>query len=233
MANKWGLLGATGNVGHPIIVLFEDGWEELWEESLEFYCEPFGGWLWAIATMRHALHLWDMVRANDKAGLSRLIHWSGSDHVFIQDAVNPQLRDRRPKKMTFQDFRGDWTFEIRRIIADERHEMFSEMTPGDVLVPALAHIRDEINMHLAEHTSAQLNAGTNITGMGIQLVPKNLFGALWLQFAEAIDDDRDYRRCTQCLKWFEIAPGSGRPDKLYCSDACRMRSYRTRKAAKK
>lgn len=231
-ADRWGVLGAIGNIGHPIIVLFEEGWEELWDESPEFYCEPFGGWLWAISTMRYVLHLWDLLRANDTAVLSRAIHWNDSSSVSIRDTVNPQPRYRRPKRIEFHDFKKDWTFEIDELIADEEHKMFSDMAPGDVLIPALVFVRDQINWHLREHTSAQLNDAANASEMGIQLVPKNLFGALWLQFAQAIDDDRDYYRCTQCRKWFEVAPGSGRPDKQYCSNACRQRAYRNRKVAK-
>ena len=56
---------------------------------------------------------------------------------------------------------------------------------------------------------------------------------MWLQFANAIEGDRDYAQCVECASWFEIAPGSGRPDKRYCSDACRMRAYRKRKKVPK
>ena len=37
------------------------------------------------------------------------------------------------------------------------------------------------------------------------------------------------KQCEECPTWIAIAPGSGRPDKKYCSDACRMRGYRKRK----
>ena len=31
--------------------------------------------------------------------------------------------------------------------------------------------------------------------------------------------------------WCELSPQTGRSDKIYCSDACRMRAYRKRKSA--
>ena len=35
------------------------------------------------------------------------------------------------------------------------------------------------------------------------------------------------------VPWFEIAPGKGRPEQRFCSNACSMRAYRKRKATKK
>jgi hypothetical protein len=35
-----------------------------------------------------------------------------------------------------------------------------------------------------------------------------------------------------CRKWFTIEEGQGRSDKQYCSNACRMRAYRKRKASR-
>lgn len=64
-------------------------------------------------------------------------------------------------------------------------------------------------------------------------VPKDLKSALWLQFAEAINGNKRYNQCVQCHNWFEVAPGVGRSDKRYCSDACRSAAYRERKTRSK
>ncbi len=61
------------------------------------------------------------------------------------------------------------------------------------------------------------------------LMPKGLIGALWLQAALAITGKADYRQCTDCPTWFALSPEQGRPDKRFCSDACRMRAYRKRR----
>jgi hypothetical protein len=60
--------------------------------------------------------------------------------------------------------------------------------------------------------------------------PKNLLGALWLQFALTIERGSDFRRCAECGTWFELAPGLGRSDKQFCSVRCRVRSHRKRQA---
>jgi hypothetical protein len=55
--------------------------------------------------------------------------------------------------------------------------------------------------------------------------------ALWAQFVLAIDGNVNLRACVQCRKWFTLEAGRGRPDKKYCSNACRMRAYRKRKGS--
>jgi hypothetical protein len=63
-----------------------------------------------------------------------------------------------------------------------------------------------------------------------QHVPSSLIGLLWLQFADAIATNRIFKQCGQCKKWFETTQSSARTDKLYCSQTCRVRAYRTRQA---
>jgi predicted nucleic acid-binding Zn ribbon protein len=59
--------------------------------------------------------------------------------------------------------------------------------------------------------------------------PQNLLQTLWFQFAHAVVGDVRHRQCIVCSAWFVIAPGLGREEKKYCSEACRMRAYRKRK----
>jgi hypothetical protein len=62
------------------------------------------------------------------------------------------------------------------------------------------------------------------------IVPDGLIGALWLQFARAVERDSRFRQCAECGIWFELAPGTARADKLYCSTPCRTKAYRKRQA---
>jgi hypothetical protein len=62
------------------------------------------------------------------------------------------------------------------------------------------------------------------------LVATSLADALKIQLAMLIASDAILRQCTECSGWFIVTPGMGRREKLYCSDACKMRAYRSRKA---
>jgi len=61
--------------------------------------------------------------------------------------------------------------------------------------------------------------------------PVSFQEALWAQLVLAIDGNLNLRACVQCRKWFTLEAGRGRSDKEYCSNACRMRAYRERKAS--
>jgi hypothetical protein len=65
--------------------------------------------------------------------------------------------------------------------------------------------------------------------LSLQLVSDTLLAALWLQFAQAIHGNKDYRACGACGRFFELDPAVARTNRLYCSDACRSKAYRTRK----
>lgn len=71
-----------------------------------------------------------------------------------------------------------------------------------------------------------------ITGAAeAEIVASSLGSLLYIQFVASIAGSVTHRSCRGCTKWMPIHPGAGRPEKWYCSDACRMRAYRKRKAA--
>jgi len=66
--------------------------------------------------------------------------------------------------------------------------------------------------------------------MGFELSPDSLLGALWLQMAQAVSSNKEYRRCLECGIAFEISleVTGYRRNRRYCSDACRMKASRSR-----
>jgi hypothetical protein len=65
-------------------------------------------------------------------------------------------------------------------------------------------------------------------GARLCIRPRHLFHALWIQLTLAIDGSQNFRPCAECRTWFQIESDGNRRE--YCSDACRMRAYRKRKA---
>ena len=65
------------------------------------------------------------------------------------------------------------------------------------------------------------------------IIASSLQGMLDVQYGMLLVAGAATKQCEECPAWIAIAPGSGRPEKKYCSDACRMRGYRKRKQAKK
>jgi hypothetical protein len=65
-----------------------------------------------------------------------------------------------------------------------------------------------------------------------EVVASSLADLLMVQLVSAAEADIKHHRCEQRQTLFPVHPGLGRPEKKYCSDACRMRAYRRREASK-
>jgi hypothetical protein len=66
-----------------------------------------------------------------------------------------------------------------------------------------------------------------------EIFASSLAAALDVQWGMSIAADVEHRQCSACPNWFAVHPGSARPEKQFCSDACRMRAYRQRKHVKR
>lgn len=65
-----------------------------------------------------------------------------------------------------------------------------------------------------------------------EMIASSLAQLLDVQWGMSVAVNVMHRQCAECPAWFAVHPGSGRPEKQFCSDACRMRAYRKRKAGK-
>jgi hypothetical protein len=116
------------------------------------------------------------------------------------------------------------------LIASKRSNpaLFDSFRRGDVFGPAWEVLRAGVNDHL--NASPRLVWNHSSTRLGLYQVPADLRSGIWLQFARAIDGNRDYIRCEECRNWFEISsPDGGRADKQFCGSACRARKWRRTK----
>lgn len=239
-ANKWGSLGGDASVE---VNLVDDEWRPivgktyLWAESPFHWCDE-------ILKMRLALETWDMIRLKDDEALHNLISWENGEALWshkIGDAPseNPDKRDlvwtvdvREGEKFYSASFGHD--LGQGPVATEDYHpERLKTLTQESPEPAARFIVGDLVNEGLAGRVSAQLSERAGEGSSVLRLMPDSLIGALWLQFAFAVDGNLDYKRCEECQTWLEIAPGAGRPDRSYCSDACRMRAYRKRAKAKK
>ena len=107
-------------------------------------------------------------------------------------------------------------------------DVLERFVQGDLVKPALHYVQSKINKQLQGRASPRLLWDANRERLGLYIVPNGLVGALWLQFARAVERDSQFRQCAECGIWFELAPGTARADKLYCSTPCRTKAYRKR-----
>ena len=67
----------------------------------------------------------------------------------------------------------------------------------------------------------------------LYIVPNNLLSARWLQFAQAVSSNTEFRKCLHCPAWFTYGPGTGRrKTAFYCSARCRRAAHRSKEKRK-
>src|SRR5439155_5955574 len=84
---------------------------------------------------------------------------------------------------------------------------------------ALHCLRSGVNARLAAHAGARM-VWEDGGRLALRLVPATLLGALWLQFAAAVDGGHDFRACRECGRWFRLDPATARTSREFCANAC-------------
>ncbi len=169
--------------------------------------EQVSAWQEEIRHLKSALRVWRAVQARDSGYLSKIVVWRNSTSVRLcvdenrSWIANPDLNPHLLQRFPAGDLVGPTQYYIQKLINDKL-----ETYPT---TPRLLWFRQ--------------NAATSLR---LFIVPQSLISAMWLQFAKAVDGNRDYRRCSQCQRWFELGGGVIRSDATYCSNACRQRRYR-------
>jgi hypothetical protein len=83
-----------------------------------------------------------------------------------------------------------------------------------------------LNRHLPHEVKQVVVADQQTGEVSLQLQPESLYGVMWIQFALAVAGTKQFRACTGCGEWFEVAPGVNRKNRVFCSTACRNKAFR-------
>lgn len=206
-ANRFGPLGADLSTAIVDVVP-----EEPWKMGTSlFWAEPIEYWRAEAEDMARVIILSELIQAGDRTvfttqltrGAARLKIKTGSPH------------DKRLEKV--------WILAKKA----EDPEQFQKI--------AQTGQQDWPERLLAQWLESGLHGRTNfgvtgtITGLAPTMTPMGLIGALWLQATLAIAGKANFLQCRECRTWFEVSTKVARPDKRFCSNACRMRAYRQRK----
>jgi hypothetical protein len=188
--------------------------------------EKLSEWHSEIWAMRNGLALWDAASARDEKTLRQHIHWEEGPAIRYSSRPNAFKQKDMPLPVEGE---SDESEIIAMRDGEQLEERLRYFTPGDTVGPALFRVQDVINKHMRDHVSPRLLWDKDLAHSELHIVPHNLLGALWLQFAEAVNGDKKYRRCEECGKWFELSPDLNRTNRKYCSGACRSKTYRRKK----
>ena len=121
---------------------------------------------------------------------------------------------------------------LKRYFEEEKPQLppkFSALvTVGQSGKPAFYVLKGEIRAHLQGQVPLGVTASDDIEGPVVDFPVQSLRVGLWLMLSLEIHDQRRFKSCAQCGKWFEILTGARRTTRVYCSDACRIKTYRGR-----
>lgn len=156
-------------------------------------------WKIKIADMRDIVSIWDQIQDERLAELRKIIVRSRNEICYVRGRTNVTLA------------RGE----------------LSRFDPRDVLLPARAALRWEINRRLSDTETPTLViprlTWTEDFHQRIVFQPCNLLAEMWLQFARVTTEEFRLQYCAAgCGKYFQVGPGAVRVHTKTCSPRCRQ-----------
>ena len=179
--------------------------------------EPWAVWRDEAAEMRALLELWELQRR----ALSR--DQDPIAQAKLVEQLRALLQERhRASIATIRDLsRPDVIHLAALTLADSVSRRLQGKPDG--LLPALGG------------AAATLQWDSGSMTFGLRFAPTSLLAALWLQFASALTEQKQYRECMRCKRPVEIAGGRGgrRSQTKFCSDKCRYTFHNENAALRK
>jgi len=191
--------------------------EKKGKASHSYYGEPLGLWRDQIELMRVATTLWQHASEMDDGALAEILE-------FRNDEIPGLVTFKVPTPTPSPGYPSsdDWGITSPRALKS-----------NDLVPAAFELVQEILNSQLSQFSlSAKVVWNPNELAMAFQIVPVVLLGAIWLQFAQAVSGNKEYRNCDQCGTPFEIslAPEGKRKNRKFCKDACRFKAYRERQS---
>ena len=225
-ANRFGTLGpAVESKIIPGSVTGDDAAALSWSLG----AEPYRLWRAHVLWLRHLITLWQSARQGDTDQLARWIVW---------DRRGLSYRVPRGVAACVTQVAPRWLFRPRpgqpRRLGYPGHSEFTmynlgqTVARGDMASAAEIFVISAVNEKLSVTAAPQLYWSFLTRETSLHGYPQGLLDAMYLQFAWSIEGNRQYRQCPVCQKWFVLAPGVNRSNRLTCSAGCRVRQSRMR-----
>lgn len=206
--------------------------------------DPEEDWFVGSAMLRALIRVWENLE--NETVLKELFHWereipaySGQERPYTWH-WHPHQDDGPPYKedgelgLDVCDVLREWDYADYQEEDDQR--LIDRIIPSRRWVGteplkdvAVAFIRQELSIRLSDLGRCSIRVSPPSEGpMSIQVVPSNMLEAMFLQFAQAHQGNKDHRQCKVCGKWFELMP-KDRGKREFCGDNCKFKDYRMRK----
>jgi hypothetical protein len=198
--------------------------------------DTFEGWRRTLAWLKEAVRIWDLRQKAEEddaalAALGEAFRWTGErvDYVFSPPLHESLGEDEASFR---QRARGVEHWFKGYDLLGTKHTGLTpglRVRPGDLLRPATLFVLTIINEFLPSQCGPFLQWDAAKHRIVYADMPFNLCGAVWFQFGHAVHSGSLARRCPQCGRWFEVAQGTNRTDRVFCSNSCRSKNYQERR----
>jgi hypothetical protein len=205
-------------IGHRSV---RDHWN-LFEKKngcLFYELEHEGEWHRLTKVLSKIYNDYPAIRKKNTSYLSSVIKWE-SDNVVREDRG---LKIGRAKISPAIAMRGKYS---------RNAHYFEYMKRPDVLTPAAFVIRDDVNRYLEKSLSLELSFDPKTFEFTSSLRYGSLGAALVVEAVEFMAGHFEAKQCAVCGSWFRTGANQMRKDRIFCSAACKMRDYRSRKTSK-
>ncbi|TQV89377.1 hypothetical protein [Aliikangiella coralliicola] len=172
--------------------------------------EFINDWRQQLRSFIPFLELWQAISGNDDAYLRKVIYWNPDSSSVAYG--NPNVSSILIASMSMNV------------------DLYTTLTPGDVVTPARVLLTRIINQRLREHCyPALLFNGMSYRDSYLGFRCDNLLGAIWLLFARSVANNSIHRRCAECAAPFIPSRSERGRKKRFCTDACKSKNYRKNK----
>lgn len=102
-----------------------------------------------------------------------------------------------------------------------------DLSPAELEDWAYGRFLQDLNQQLHFSNPYVVRGRSGFTQL---ILPDSLRAAAWAEFARAVCGNVDWGECQTCGELFELDPRQTRKDRKYCSNACKQKAWRDRKA---
>ncbi len=217
-ADEWGLLGGKADLDNPseaaLLHPQDSGGAMIKGEMFEF-------WRGSIREMNRAVRLWKWVRLGQLESLRKFVYWrEAGEHNIAGWVFHEEHPERSSKFPNFVPSTGSFLDP----------EEYPELTRDCLAAASLRFVQRWVNKHLEIRCSPRVLWHVDRKEYVVRMMPHDLLGAFWWQFARAFTGETKPRLCRMCGRLMQI--GRGRfgfnESRVFCSAACRQKDHRAR-----
>ncbi|MEH2529131.1 hypothetical protein V1277_004493 [Bradyrhizobium sp. AZCC 1588] len=156
------------------------------------------------------------IQSKNSDYLRRFIEWDSND--VVRETWGPRLGATQTRPAI-----------VMKGYSDIEDEALNWIKKPDLVGPAAFSIQDHVNRYLRDALSLEIEFDQRERKFTPSLRYGSLGAALVAEAVEFMTGRFEAKQCKICSLWFRTGHEQKRRDRIFCSAACKMRDYRSRR----